>query len=231
VLDALAEAEREAAAVANWDRRAAALPVLEEVPPPQWDGDELGDKAAAHALAAEELIRTHERAAGATDAAARERAARAARLDEARRRLAAADAEAERVGRLVEAVRRAPTEVARRGADALRIALDGSGVELRLAEPGSDGDEVRVYIDGRPGWLASTGRMVLADLSIRLAIRRLAAARSPGGLVGYGRLPIVVDRAQDWSGEWPDAPGVWRLVTSPGELRVRLARGVAGVSV
>ena len=230
-VEALAEAEREAAAVATWDRRAAALPVLDEVPPPQWDGDELGDKAPAHALAAEELIRTHERAAGATDAAARERAARAARLDEARRRLVSAEAEAERVGALVEALRRAPTEVARRGADALRIALDGSGVELRLAEPGSDADEVRVYVDGRQGWLASTGRLVLADLAIRLAIRRLAAARYPGGLVGYGRLPIVVDRAQDWSGEWPDAPGVWRLVTAPGELRVRLARGVAGVSV
>lgn len=230
-LDALAEAERATAAASLWDRRAAGVVVPEEVPPPVWDGPELGDKASTHALAAEELIRQAERAAGAADAAAAAARDRARQLDEARARLAAAETEAERVGALVAAVRRAPTEVARRGADALRVALDGSGVELRLAEPGSDGDEVRVYVDGRPGWLASTGRIVLADLAIRLAIRRLAAARYPGGLVGYGRLPVIVDRAQDWSGEWPDAPGVWRLVTAPGELRVRAARGIAGVSV
>lgn len=229
--DALTEAERAAGAASAWDRRAAALVVPEEVPPPAWEGEELGDRAPTHALAAEELIRQADRAAGAADAAAAAARDRARQLDEARRRLAAAEAEAERVGALVEALRRAPTEVARRGADALRIALDGSGVELRLAEPGSDADEVRVYVDGRQGWLASTGRMVLADLAIRLAIRRLAAARYPGGLVGYGRLPIVVDRAQDWSGEWPDAPCVWRLVTAPGDLRVRAARGIAGVSV
>lgn len=229
--EAVAVAERANLAASAWDRRAAALVVPEEVPPPQWTGPELGEKADAHALAAEELIRQAERAAGAADAAAAAARDRARQLEEARRRLAAAEAEAERVGALVAAVRRAPTEVARRGADALRVALEGSGVELRLAEPGSDGDEVRVYVDGRPGWLASTGRIVLADLSIRLAIRRLAAARYPGGLVGYGRLPVIVDRAQDWSGEWPDAPGVWRLVTAPGELRVRSARGIAGVSV
>ncbi len=215
-LDALAEAERATSAAASWDRRAAAIPTLPETPSPAWEGDE---PRADHAQMAEELLRQAERAAGAAAAAAQDKATRAERLAAARARAAATEAEAERVGALVAAVRRAPTEVARRGAEVLAEALSGSGVEIRAAEPGSDGDEVRVLVDGRAWWLASTGRLVLADLWIRLAVRRLAAARYPES--GYGRLPIIVDRAQDWSGEWPDVPGVWRLVTAPGDLRVR----------
>jgi hypothetical protein len=133
-----------------------------------------------------------------------------------------AEAEAARVAQLVVAVRGAPAELVRRGRVALDEALAGSGVGVVLAEPGESGDEVRVTIDGRPWWIASTGRQVAADAALRAAIRSLAAARYPGGPIGYDEVPVVIDRAQDWSGEWPSiAAPWWRLETRAGALVVR----------
>jgi hypothetical protein len=140
----------------------------------------------------------------------------------ARAQLQAAEVEAARVAQLVVAVRGAPAELVRRGRVALDEALAGSGVGVVLAEPGESGDEVRVTIDGRPWWIASTGRQVAADAALRAAIRSLAAARYPGGPIGYNEVPVVIDRAQDWSGEWPSiAAPWWRLETRSGALVVR----------
>lgn len=140
----------------------------------------------------------------------------------ARVQLQAAEAEAARVAQLVVAVRGAPAELVRRGRVALDEALAGSGVGVILAEPGESGDEVRVTIDGRPWWIASTGRQVAADAALRAAIRSLAAARYPGGPIGYNEVPVVIDRAQDWSGEWPTiAAPWWRLETRAGALVVK----------
>ena len=58
----------------------------------------------------------------------------------------------------------------------------------------------------------------MADLAIRLMLRKLAADRSVGKPLRYAGLPVIVDRAQAWSGRWPPARAlggpVWRLVTS-----------------
>jgi hypothetical protein len=60
-------------------------------------------------------------------------------------------------------------------------------------------------IDGRPWWLASTGRQIVADARLRLALRSLS---------GLDWIPVVVDEAQSWSGDWP--AGVVLLLTDGG---------------
>jgi len=49
-----------------------------------------------------------------------------------------------------------------------------------------------VQIDGRPWWLASRGRQVVADIHLRAALRRAA---------GLQALPIVIDNVQDVGGQ------------------------------
>jgi hypothetical protein len=229
--DAAAAAERHAANVASYD---AAVQARAEI---QARINEATDRAAqlqgpADDEAAAEIAAQSngpcpsplpdpgappEAPAGARPDFAREAGARAY-LDRAQ----AAEAEAARVAQLVVAVRGAPAELVRRGRVALDQALAGSGVGVVLAEPGESGDEVRVTIDGRPWWIASTGRQVAADAALRAAIRSLAAARYPGGPIGYDEVPVVIDRAQDWSGEWPSiAAPWWRLETRAGALVVK----------
>lgn len=223
--EALDVLEGDARRAAEWDRARAGIPAVDPGPQPTWEGEPLDSRAVEWRKQAEALLDAAARAAGATEAAERAARDRVVGLDRAREAAAAARAEADRVAALVEAIRRAPTEAARRGAEALAVALSGTGLELRFAEPGDDGDEVRVRVDGRPWWLASTGRLVRADVDLRIALRRLAAARYPAVLGrGYGALPVIVDRAQDWSGEWPSDAGVWRLATATGDLRVARVR-------
>ena len=146
---------------------------------------------------------------------------RADRADEAFRSAAALHAEAvlahhhataEAVRRevLVRVVRAAPTEIARSQIAALG---DLGPVEIAFPEKvNAQSPEIEVRIFGRPWWLASDGEQVLADAWLRAGIRR--AAKLNG-------LPLVIDRPQDWSGEWPAFPGpVWFLRTTDGDLRV-----------
>lgn len=143
------------------------------------------------------------------------------RLEQARARATAAAAAAAaahqatlRAEAVLDAVRRAPTEAATRAAAALDAQLQGTGVAVVWGSAAEGGPEVDVRIDGRPWWCASTGRQVLADLHLRLAIRALAQARyGAGPILSYADLPVVVDRAQDWSGTWPQVPGVWLIRT------------------
>ena len=102
----------------------------------------------------------------------------------------AAKADAERLDRLLDAVRKAPSEQARRIVEALG---DLGPVTLRLPE---EGRAIEVLVDGRPWWTASTGRLVVADLALRIALRR--AQRQPW-------LALFVDDAQAWSGRLPEA--------------------------
>lgn len=128
-------------------------------------------------------------------------------LAEAEGKVQAATAEAVRCQALVECWRRAPSEIARAQVAALG---DMGPVTLRFPPKESkDTPEIEVLVDGRSWRRASHGRIVLADLYLRAAIRRAA---------GLDALPIIVDGAQDWSGAWPmDAiPGpVWLLRTTP----------------
>lgn len=105
---------------------------------------------------------------------------------------------------LLECVREAPSVLARQSMGGLG---DTGPVTLEMPE-GSPGVEVK--IDGRPWWLASKGRQVVADLYLRMAFRRALGARN-----GAARaMPIIVDEVQSWTGEWPEADGpIWMLET------------------
>lgn len=131
----------------------------------------------------------------AADAGAAERAAAGTAQTAAR--------EAERVEALVRALREAPGAMLARGQALVAAALQGTGVEVVMAQ---DGDALALTIDGRPWAQASTGRQTLADYQLRVALRALAHARHPGlPFLRYADLPVVIDNAQSWSGPWPAA--------------------------
>jgi hypothetical protein len=184
------------------------------------DGEEPTPAAVASARA---ILDAAARAEGERERAKRDQAAATHELTIARAAATAASAEAKRAAALLDACRRAPSEMAARQ----QAALGGLGcVSLRFPPRETrTTPEVEVLIDGRPWELASDGRRVFADLELRAGLRRLA---------GLDPLPIIVDRAQDWTGEWPELPGpVWYLVSRPGEIEVlagrpgRMARGAA----
>jgi len=105
-------------------------------------------------------------------------------LAEATARLAVQQAENERLDHLLEAVRQAPSNVARAQTEALG---DLGPVTLVFG----DNPAIRVLVDGRPWWLASRGRQVVADACLRSALRRASGLD----------LPIFIDNAQDVAGQ------------------------------
>lgn len=111
---------------------------------------------------------------------------------------------AERLDRLVNVIREAPAQLLHHA-----IAEIGDCGPVTLHPVGS-GCEVR--IDGHPWQEASQGQLLHADLHLRAALRRAYACRW---------LPLVVEQAQDWSEDWPEAMGgpLWLLWTrrEPGE--------------
>ncbi len=116
--------------------------------------------------------------------------------------------EAERWDAILDAVRRAPSVVAARQARALG---DLGPVSLEFGE----NPAVTVQIDGRPWWLASRGRQVVADAILRDALRR--AMEMP-------HLPVFVDNVQDVGGQpLPAIPGpvIWLQTTDGKGLFVR----------
>lgn len=127
----------------------------------------------------------------------RERTARgaAAALDAAKLAATATAKEAARCAALVDAVRSAPSALAGRQLGALG---DLGCVSISLV----DGGGVDVRIDGRPWRCASRGRRVVADLCLRVGLRR--AARMEW-------LPVVVDDVGAWTGAWPTVagPSIW----------------------
>jgi hypothetical protein len=200
------------------------VPPLGLTPPAHW-GDDHGAATRARAQATLAAYTAAQARQGGSALAAWEAQVAAAeqRLAAAQSRSIAAQAAAARAERVLDAVRRAPTEAAARSSAALGQALPpSSGVSIRWGSPEEGGAEVEVLIDGRPWWCASSGRQVVADLELRLALRRLAIARTAapslrsGALLTFADVPVVVDRAQDWSGAWP--------ALRPGEGSVLLIR-------
>ena len=159
--------------------------------------------------------KTHQRDLAAWE---KRKGAAEARIDALAVEASEAQAEAARVVEICKALRLAPGVAAAGNADVLASALRGTGVSIVWAEEGAGGPEVQVYVDGRPWVCASDGRQIMADLAIRLMLRKLAADRYVGKPLRYAGLPVIVDRAQAWSGRWPPARAlggpVWRLVTS-----------------
>lgn len=161
-------------------------------------------QAAAEAL---RLLREADGAEAARKAVERESERARAALERAERNADGAVAEQARVAALHDFAKRAPSELARRQEDA----FGGLGpVSFRFPpRETKTTPEVELLIDGRPWWLASDGRRVVADLHLRAWLRERAALMM---------LPIIVDRAQDWSRDWPDVPGpVWYLSTTGDE--------------
>jgi len=60
---------------------------------------------------------------------------------------------------------------------------------------GTDGQGVRLLVDGHPWRWTSSGHKVLADATIRVSLRNA---------LGLKYLPVIVDNAQDWSGDFTE---------------------------
>lgn len=122
-----------------------------------------------------------------------------------------AEAEVGRTGALLDAIRQAPSRLAEKQSAALG---DLGPVTLEFGE----NPAVTLMIDGRPWWLASRGRQVVADLHLRAALRRA---------FGLGRLPIIVDNVQDVGGQpLPDVPGPLILLRTTDEAAMSIKSGV-----
>lgn len=220
-----AEAARDAAVAAGtaareWDAAARALgaePTVRPAPQGAVQAPARPKPSAMELAGARSVLDAAERARGA--AAQRGATVDELRhdLEEAREKLATAEAEAARCAALLECVRKAPSEAVRQSIEG----LEAGPVTLQL-----EGTGVQVLIDGRRWQRASTGRQVVADLYLRAALRAHLD-------LGQGRpatwLPLFVDRAQDWSGPWPEIPGpVVRIFTTTGQLAaVRAESAVA----
>lgn len=129
-------------------------------------------------------------------------------LERERAKYDEASKEADRLDVLLGAVRTAPSIVAAEQALALG---DLGPVSLEFG----DNPAVEVKIDGRPWWLASRGRQVVADTHLRMALRQV---------MELDHLPIIIDNVQDVGGQpLPDVPGpAFLLRTDDGKgLRVR----------
>lgn len=154
-------------------------------------------------------------AAAAARGAADRQTRVAAELQQAEQALEAATAEAARVVVLVDATRRAPSELARKQAD---VFGDTGPASLRFPpKENRNTREMEVLVDGRPWRRASRGRLIYADAVLRCAIRRAAAAKFGPA---FARLPIFVDDVQSWTGEWDgvDAPAVYLVTQADVEL-------------
>jgi hypothetical protein len=153
--------------------------------------------------------------AAAARGASERQARMAADVKQAEAALEAATAEATRVVVLVDACRRAPTELARKQADCFG---DTGPVSLRFPPKENRASrEMEVLVDGRPWRRASRGRLIYADAVLRCALRRAAAAKFGPA---FSRLPVFVDDVQSWTGEWDgvEAPAVYLVTQADVEL-------------
>ncbi len=140
-----------------------------------------------------------------------QRAADLAQLDvdlrDACASVSAAELEAERLDALLGIIRKTPSLLAAEQAAALQPL---GPVSLEFGE----NPAVTVLIDGRPWWLASRGRQVVADVHLRQALRRVS---------GLQQLPLVIDNVQDVGGQElpvPEGPAILLRTTDDPQLTV-----------
>ncbi|MEL6346535.1 MAG: AAA family ATPase [Myxococcota bacterium] len=165
--------------------------------------------------AAQDAISTYTAARGAQQQRQRDLERLRTQRNTADNQLESAAAEADRLDVLLEAIRLAPSRLAERQAAALG---DLGPVTLEFG----DNPAVVVRIDGRPWWLASRGRQVVADMHLRAALRRA---------FGLKRLPLVVDNVQDVGGQpLPpvDGPVILLRTTDDNALSIDVQKRVDG---
>ncbi|MCK5550755.1 MAG: AAA family ATPase [Hyphomicrobiaceae bacterium] len=186
--DAHALARQSNAPAMEWDARRRALGDMPHAPAPEPkptppDVKRPHEHEEAEARAA---LKTAERDAGAARQRSNDLGTLRSTLEDSRGLLARLTRECERLDVLVSAIRRAPSVAARRQLAALGD-IGPVSIEFRDKDGGID-----LLVDGRPFYLASTGRLVVADAWLREGIRR---AR------GISYLPIFVDCVQDVAGQ------------------------------
>lgn len=144
-----------------------------------------------------------------------------ARAQEAAQRLALATSQAAQATALVDALRRAPSEIAKEGQQKIATPLARGGITLVWAgvEGAATDLEIEVLIDGRPWHRASSGRQVRADAWFRAILRTLATMAipcPPDAPITWPDLPVVVDDMGSWSGAWfpSGRQPLWLLRTS-----------------
>ncbi len=189
-------------------QRLGAEPVLPEVPDDAPERPEVARPDPDLLTKAQATLRASAAFEGARAQWASNVEAAKATVEKETQRHADAAREYERLSALLDAVRAAPSTVAERQALALG---DLGPVTLQFGE----NPAVEVLIDGRPWWLASRGRQVVADMWLRAAIRRVLEMEW---------LLLVVDNIQDVGGQpLPDIDGpVLLLQTTDGKgLNVR----------
>jgi hypothetical protein len=190
--DAHAIARQSNAPALEWDARRRALGEMPRAPaaevpptPPSVDKPADHDEAAAR-----DAVNAAERNAGAAVQRSKDLDTLRSTLEQSRGLLARLTRECARLDGLVSAIRRAPSVAARRQLAALGD-LGPVAIEFR-ADGGID-----LSVDGRPFYLASTGRLVVADAWLRDGIRRAC---------GVLYLPIFVDCVQDVAGQSAHLP-------------------------
>lgn len=209
-MQAATAAEGQATQHAQWKRSVAALGERPEPP----EGVDLPEPPASERPSTEEMERVKglvARAAALESLKQRQEEELAAARQEVQtetERLEGAEHDAAKWDAVLDAVRKAPSIVAAQQARAL-----GSmgPVTLEFGE----NPAVTVLIDGRPWWLASRGRQVVADAFLRNALRR--AVEMP-------HLPLFIDNVQDVGGQpLPDVPGptIWLTTNDSAGLTVR----------
>jgi len=154
-------------------------------------------------LAKEEINAYHKRAGAVLEFTKRKEQAKKA-VEKASKEVTEARSAVERAEALVVACRNAPSNIAKRQEEAIG---DLGPIKFNYLSKGG----IEVLIDGRPWWLASTGRRIYADAVLRLALRRV---------MGSNWLPLFVDEIQSWTGELPEIPNGVLLKTADCDLGV-----------
>jgi hypothetical protein len=196
----------------TWESSLAALGARPVVPPEPADGPDAPSATCptdAEVTQARAVLDQARAAEGARQQRARDLDDAREALGTARKAHAAVEADEERYSALLDCVRAAPSMVAARQAEALG---DLGPVTLEFG----DNPAVTVLIDGRPWWLASRGRRVVADTWLRAALRR--AMNLPW-------LPIFVDNSQDFGGQdIPDIGGPVIILTTTHATTITVVR-------
>jgi hypothetical protein len=205
-------------AAREWDSNVRVLGIPPHVEPAPTGNVEAPaePKPNASEVAAARSVRAQvQRAAGAKTARTEDVAVGVARVERAREEVETATAEAVRCSALLECVRLAPSVASKRAIET----FSAGPVTLRQVDDG-----VQVLIDGRRWERASFGRLLYADIYLRGAWRSSLKLTVGTHKVSADILPLFVDNAQAWSGDWPmdDVPGpVYLMRTTPGPLTVK----------